>query len=90
MQSRYFEITAQGRGSFPIDMLRFGQLYPVGVDDARNIEPPSPTDSAFKNGVRNITLATTGSYMKEYAVIQRFASFGWNAEVTKEIKGEER
>ena len=78
---RYFEITVQGRGTFPFDMLRFGQLYPVGIEDAHNMDPDC-------NKMRDITLATDGSYMKEHAIIARLASFGWNGETTKIVDDE--
>jgi len=74
----YFEITAQGHGQFPIEVLRFGHAYPVSSDDVFSIE--SETE-----GMREVTIATTGLYRRAYEIIQLLGSSNWNAEITKEI-----
>jgi len=78
---RYFEITVQGRGVFPLDMLRFGQLWPFDIEAVQAMEQ-DPSLGLSIPAMRDIRLCTYGGYMKEHAIIQRFASFGWNAETT--------
>ena len=81
MRSKHFEITVQGRGHFPIDMLRYSQCYPKGAQDVENIE--SKTGRAA--GVRMVTLCLDhASVVAAHQCIVRFDSFGWSGEITGE------
>lgn len=76
----HFQITVKGRGSFPIDMLRYSQVYPMSPQDVSNIE-----HRVKYNLAREVTVCmdnqTMGTAMN---CIERFASFGWVGEITRE------
>lgn len=83
--TNYFEITARGTGNFPLDMLRFGRIWPKDIESVAAMEFPTATDSAFrKSAEREATFCMDGSYMQAHAVKARFDSFGWTAEITLE------
>jgi len=84
-RDNYFEVTAKGTGFFPLDMLRFGRMFPKDIESVAAMEPLQATDSAFKRKAeREATFCIMGSYMQAHAVKTRFDSFGWTAEITLE------
>ena len=64
-----YKVTVEGRGTFPLDMLRYDQCYPLKSDDAVNI-------ATGKGERRKVTLVSDKPF-----VIARWNSFGWS--VTK-------
>ena len=72
---KYFKIEVSGRGTFPYDMLRYGQCFPHATSDAYLIEPEA-------RDPRTITLATYAvSSLSVQSTLDRFASFLWTAKV---------
>lgn len=85
----YYEVTAVGRGTFPLDMLRFGRMFPKDIESTLAMEFSNDALVGYgeKAGPqREATFCLHGSYMQAHAVVQRFASFGWIAEITHEDK----
>jgi hypothetical protein len=77
MRLRHYQIEVQGRGYFPVDMLRYSQCYPRDAESVENIT---------RSGVRNITLCL--DYSNEARAdrcIKRFESFGWNGEIVRRV-----
>ena len=75
----YFQITVTGRGKFPIDMLRYSQVYPTTPQDVSNIEYDGEC------GSRPVTLSMDNQTMgMAMNCMERFASFNWTAEITRE------
>jgi len=74
----YFQITVNGRGAFPIDMLRYSQIYPMTPQDVTNIEYGGTIN-------RPVTVCMDDKSMgMAMNCIERFASFGWVGEITNE------
>ena len=77
MQLKYFEIEVTGKGVFPYDMLRYGQLFPCNTTDAHNLEPD----------VREKRTVKLGCYSRNAGMIigtmERFRSFLWAAQIIK-------
>ena len=72
---KHFQITVKGRGKFPIDMLRYSQVYPMTPQDVSNIEYTGKTN-------RPVTLCMDNQTMgMAMNCVERFASFGWVGEV---------
>jgi len=66
------EAVVQGRGSFPIDMLRYDQCWPVGGEDSVEIERSLHHERGpFTVNVR------ADSPAKEHWTPDRWRSFGW-------------
>lgn len=84
---KYHEVTARGTGNFPLDMLRFGRCWPKDIESVLAMEPLSNEDilKLKKDGSqREVTVCMNGSYIQAHAVMTRFESFGWIAEITHE------
>ena len=77
----YIEIHVMGKGEFPFDMLRFGNMFPVDPDSAANLTFDHNDRQAWQE-VREIRL---GCYAQSPVlgdqICQRFASFLWGAKV---------
>jgi hypothetical protein len=79
---RYLEITVEGKGHFPLDMLRYSCCWPVHPQDVANIEPRDELD--YYKEQRSVTVGFTGTMGNALNCCERFASFGWVGSVTKE------
>jgi len=75
----YFQITVNGRGAFPIDMLRYSQVYPRDLESVANIE--NIDNVGNRRDTVNMDDASFGAAMN---CVKRFASFGWVGEITNE------
>ncbi len=74
----HFQITVKGRGAFPIDMLRYSQVYPMTPQDVTNIEYDGKVN-------RPVTVCMDNeSFCTAMNCVERFASFGWVGEITNE------
>ena len=74
----HFQITVTGRGRFPLDMLRYSQIYPRLPNDVCAMEPGAKEK-------REVTLSMdNASFGTAMNCIDRFASFGWAGEITNE------
>ena len=72
--------TVEGRGEFPLDMLRYDQCWPRGPEDAAKMEASYASEllDVVKDhglGRRTIDLATI--IRPGYPTVDRWASFGW-------------
>jgi hypothetical protein len=66
-KTTFFKV--RGRGTFPIDMLRYDECYPVDPQSVENIEVPQ------KRVTREVHLATN----KRFGPTEgRWQSFNWN------------
>ncbi len=73
----HFQITVKGRGTFPLDMLRYSQVYPRDHESVENIE-----QRAQYNAEREVTVCMDNNTMgMAMNCVIRFASFGWTGEV---------
>lgn len=61
--------TVQGKGSFPLDMLRYDQCWPERGDDVSEIEERR----SYGDGLRNVRLIGVCST----PTVGRWSSFGW-------------
>lgn len=66
MNSTTFTVT--GRGSFPLDMLRYDQCFPFGPDDVANMDVGQR---------REVRLVHYGEQRHWEPTKDRWASFGW-------------
>lgn len=92
MKAYAVSCTVVGRGIFPIDMLRYDQLYPRGSDDAAKIaacqnyeERHSARDA---DGVVRITVSGIKLHRYWEPTIARWSSFGWSVD-PQSVKREE-
>jgi hypothetical protein len=73
MMSEYmFEV--QGKGLFPVDMLRRERCFPATTLDAHNIAPDYDTDMRLK---RSVVLIRPARARYEMPDVERWESFGW-------------
>ena len=75
MKQRTIQFTVEGRGAFPVDMLRYDSCWPAGPDDADRIGYAPDADR------RTVTLkrVTDASKHAMHLVVtaDRWRSFGW-------------
>jgi hypothetical protein len=76
---RHWEIKATGRGVFPLDMLRYGQLHPLDAESVEAIREPARYN--LRRTVRLGLLASNDAVLP--GIIARFESFNWKAEAIK-------
>ena len=75
---KYYRLAVTGRGTFPYDMLRYGQCFPECTSDAHNLEPDAREPRTIQLGC----YATSALHMQ--STVDRFASFMWTAEVVQQ------
>lgn len=68
-QSYLFEFTVEGRGAFPLDMLRYDSCHPRSSDDVAGLDSPD-------RGERKVTLLHIGP-REWHPTGPRWSSFGW-------------
>lgn len=80
---RIMRYIVEGRGAFPIDMLRFSASWPSSASDVIAI---TPRDDDDRRELRQVVLCSAingaGEPFKarsvlDTSVVERFASFGW-------------
>ncbi len=71
------EYTVTGRGSFPVDMLRYDASYPKSTDDAVSIALQMTDDREVYGGMRTITLCHNCDYRSWSPTEGRWDSFVW-------------
>lgn len=73
---RYYQIIVEGRGIFPLDMLRYDNCFPARQEDVSLIE--------HNRDQRQIELASVRDRLWD-ATEGRWASFGWPVVSCKEV-----
>ncbi len=75
MKYYVYEVTVEGSGDFPVDMLRYDSCYPATSDDVINIG----TNQYSDRGQRKVTIRTHchGRSTQPFHV-DRWRSFQWN------------
>jgi hypothetical protein len=82
---RILEVEVEGRGPFPIDMLRYDGCYPVreAEDSYHGVGLREPE---CYEGVRRVRLYT----VRERLTVDRWRSFGWKVVAGPYAPGEEK
>jgi hypothetical protein len=70
--------TVRGRGTFPVDMLRYDCCYPTSSDGACSILTHY-TDSEY-NKERKVELSMVVEHKNQRPTEARWISFGWTVE----------
>jgi len=84
IRNKYYEVTVNGRGKFPLDMLRYSRAFPVTEADAATMEFDSNNREDYRRR-RTVRIGLhAGNYLTAFNCCRRFESFGWKAEVTFE------
>ena len=73
------EVIVEGRGPFPLDMLRYDRCYPQQEGDSYQLEASFHSTSARDGGPHSIRVETvrTDQRFNPFQT-RRWASFGWN------------
>ncbi len=71
MASKYVDFVVEGRGVFPLDMLRYDECYPVNGDDAALLD-------SFVQERRKIMLRSLSQMQYGKPTVERWRSFGWS------------
>lgn len=83
--SRVYRYTVEGRGTFPLDMLRYDASYPAASDDATVIDQDR-NEGTFYREIRSVTLIHNhvgrSRWEPTYA---RWESFSWKVIDNKEL-----
>lgn len=70
LTQHWHRFTVDGRGQFPVDMLRYDQCHPIGPDDAANIQ------DGCRDHSRRVTLGRWAA-STWVPTADRWASFCW-------------
>lgn len=68
----HIRYVVEGRGSFPVDMLRYDQSYPDTQSDSGAI-----SDGSWQEGSRRVTLCTDNVNPNWQPKVERWKSFTW-------------
>lgn len=67
------ELSVSGSGSFPTDMLRYDQCWPLEQQDVVNMDRRSET--------RQVTVAQITDTKHDKFTVERWRSFGWQMDM---------
>lgn len=82
-QNDVYNFYVAGKGSFPVDMLRYDGCYPVSSEDASKILIHGTDDDYFQ--IRQVKLRATLEHGR--ITPDRWASFGWHVCRTENESG---
>ena len=76
MKFKSYLFTVEGRGRFPMDMLRYDRAVPSTGDDVTTLEDDRGLAMAFVRRVELMAFAPVGNKLEP--TTERWRSFGWS------------